>query len=136
MTVAERLKRRLIKLLNDCAEAHYWPQLEIGKPAAHRQTIVAKDVYLKPHDRSDELTCSCCAQKYEDRFRSRLRPIVTNWCRGCRELLHEMTVEEALALHVKDRKGLTRDIKSSERAVEEAYARTGAKPVPRGVETT
>lgn len=118
------LRNRIQQLLDYAKKLGFSLQLEIGIPASKRQAIREKDIYLKPLDGSDKLTCACCGNDYEcrmDVFRGTL-PNPLNWCLSCRERLRERaaSVGAVLAEFEQSRKGKHKKIIASIKRIQKA----------------
>lgn len=90
--------KALERALERALDAGYVPMLVVGKPAPRRQAITMSAVELKPMDGSDLSVCSCCANAFEQAFKSRLLAnyLPLNWCPACRELLREGLPRQAV----------------------------------------
>ena len=109
-------RNALEKALEYVRKLGFSPQLEISIPATKRQSILLRDIYLRPLDGSDKLTCSCCANLYEarkDQFRGTL-PNPVNFCFACRESLREIPFTVLFAAKANSRRGKIKLIRASE----------------------
>jgi hypothetical protein len=133
------VRRRLESLLRFARGLGYVVQVEVGKPAPHRQAVTPTGLYLRPLDGSDQFCCSCCGSQYEPRLKSRLRVnyLPLNWCHVCRERLREGESEAEVYLsRTSDRRGLREAICASERRIAEHLRKAGSRPGPTHAEAT
>jgi hypothetical protein len=133
------VRRRLESLLRFARGLGYVIQVEVGKPAPHRQAVTPTGLYLRPLDGSDQFCCSCCGSQYEPRLKSRLavnyQPL--NWCPVCRERLREGDAEVGVLLsNTLRRRGLEAAIAASERRITEHLRKAGSRPGPTHAEAT